>query len=159
MKRAVVLGAALCLSGCLYDQPLAPGAAEPLDPAVMGAWKCVNPDGDEVETLTVGTAADRRYRVGLAGGEDKPSVFTAYPVTFESQKVVNIQEVVDGQARKWTLVRYTLHRPTVLHVEFAHHEPFEGAATAEQRLKVLREELKEGRLFGDFCVCIRAAQK
>jgi len=159
MKRAIVLGAAVMLSGCLYDHPVAPGAPEALDPAVMGRWKCVSPDGDGVETLTVSAGPDRRYRAEVAGTDEKPFVFTGYPVTFESQKVVNVQELVDGEPRKWTLVRYTLHRPTVLHLEGARREPLEGARTVEERARAARSALKEGRLFDDFCVCIRAAQK
>ena len=69
------------------------------------------------------------------------------------------RDPVDGEPRKWTLARYSLPAPNVLRLEAADHDAFEKATTAEQRAKVLAAGLKSGQLFGDFCVCIRAAKK
>ena len=120
--RIIVLAAAACLSGCLYEQPMAPGAAEAVDARVLGTWKCVNPESEKAETLTVSERPDHRYRAEFAEGDDAAAVFSAYAVTYASERVVNAQEVVDGEPRKWTLARYTLLGPNVLRLEAARLE-------------------------------------
>jgi hypothetical protein len=158
-RHLVVVAIAVGLPGCLYEQPVAPGAAEAVDARLLGTWKCVNPESEKAETLTISERPDHRYRTEFDEGDGAPSVFFAYAVTFASERIVNAQEVVDGEPRKWTLARYTLHSPNVLRLEAADHEAFEKATTPEQREKVLAAGLKGGQLFGDFCVCIRAAKK
>jgi hypothetical protein len=154
---AVLVGAA-SLAGCLYDQPVAPGTAEAVDAHVLGTWKCVNPEGEKVETLTVTERPEHRYRAEFDEGDDKPSVFVGYAVTFGSERILNVQEFVHGEPRKWTLARFTLHTSNVLRLEAARHDVFGDATTADQREKILAAALKSGVLFADFCVCIRAAK-
>ncbi len=158
MKLAFVLLEAACLAGCLYEQPLAPGRAEPVERRVLGTWRCVAPDSDEPAILAVTHAAEGRYRAEFGGGEDSPSIFSAYAVRFEGKRLLNAQEIVEGEPRKWTLARYTLYRPTVLHIEFARDEPFREAATQGERVKVLKRVLKQEQLFEDYCTCIRIAK-
>lgn len=155
---AVAFGG-LSLVACLFDQPVAPGAALAVDKNVLGKWKCVNPEGEKVETLTVTEQPDRRYRAEFDEGDDSPTVFVAYAVTSGSERILNAQEFVHGEPRKWTLARYTLHTPNVLRLEGAHGDVFGDATTAEQREKVLASSLKSGVLFADFCVCMRAAKE
>jgi len=155
----VLVAIAVGLPGCLYEQPVAPGAAEAVDARLLGAWKCVNPESEKAETLTITERPDHRYRTEFDEGDGAPAVFLAYTVTFASERIVNAQEVVDGEPRKWTLARYSLPAPNILRLEAADHDAFEKATTAEQREKVLAAGLKSGQLFGDFCVCIRAAKK
>ena len=157
--RAVVALLAAGLGGCFYEKPVAPGAAEPVDTQVLGNWKCVNPEGEKVETLTVSERPDRRYRAEFDEGNGAPGVFIAYAVTFRSARILNAQEVVDGEPRKWTVARYTLHTPNVLRLEAARHDAFGDATTPEQREKVLAAAVKGGDLFADFCVCMRAAKE
>jgi hypothetical protein len=154
---AVLVGA-VSLAGCLYDQPVAPGTAEAVDAHVLGTWKCVNPEGEKVETLTVTERPDRRYKAEFDEGDDKPSVFVGYAVTFGSERIVNVQEFVHGEPRKWTLARFTLHTPNVLRLEAARHDVFGDATTADPREKILAAALKSGVVFADFCVCMRAAK-
>lgn len=155
----IVTLAAAGLSGCLYEQPVAPGKAEAVDARILGAWKCVNPESEKAETLTVTERPDHRYRAEFDEGDDAPAVFSAYAVTYAAGRIVNAQEVVDGEPRKWTLARYTLLGPNVLRLEAARDEAFGEATTPEQREKALAAALKGGQLFADFCVCIRAAKK
>jgi hypothetical protein len=159
--RAGLLAAlvgAVSLAGCLYDQPVAPGTAEAVDAHVLGTWKCVNPEGEKVETLTVTERPDHRYKAEFDEGDDKPSVFVGYAVTFGSERILNVQEFVHGEPRKWTLARFTLHTPNVLRLEAARADVFGDATTADQREKILAAALKSGVLFADFCVCMRAAK-
>jgi len=153
-----VLAGAASFAGCLYDQPVAPGPAEAVDAHVLGKWKCVNPEGEKVETLTVTERPDHRYRAEFEEGDDTPSVFVGYAVTFGSERILNVQEFVHGEPRKWTLARFTLHTPNVLRLEGARHDVFGDATTADQREKILAAALKSGVLFADFCVCMRASK-
>ena len=160
--RGRFIAALLCglsLVACLVDQPVAPGAALAVDKNVLGKWKCVNPEGEKVETLTVTEQPERRYRAEFDEGDDSPTVFVAYAVTSGSERILNAQEFVHGEARKWTLARYTLHTPNVLRLEGARGDAFGDATTAEQREKILAATLKSGVLFADFCVCMRAAKE
>jgi hypothetical protein len=151
--------AAAGFSGCLYEKPVAPGTPEAVDARALGTWRCVNPESEKAETLTVSERPDRRYRAEFVEGDDAPAVFSAYAVTFASQRILNAQEVVEGEPRKWTLARYTLHTPDVLRLEAARNDAFGEATTPEQREKILAAALKGGELFADFCVCMRAAKK
>jgi len=153
-----VLLAAISLAGCLYDQPVAPGTAEAVDAHVLGTWKCVNPEGEKVETLTVTEKPDHRYRAEFDEGDESPTVFVAYAVKFQSERILNAQEFVHGEPRKWTLARFTLHTPNVLRLEAARNDVFGDATTADQRERILAAALKSGVLFADFCVCMRAAK-
>jgi hypothetical protein len=159
MRHLAVVLCAASLGGCLYDQPVAPGAPEAVDAHVLGTWKCVSPEGEKVETLTVTERPDHRYRAEFDEGDDSPSVFVAYAVTLSSERILNAQEFVHGEARKWTLARYTLHTPNVLRLEAARHDVLGEPTTPEQREKVLAAALKDGTLFADFCVCMRAAKE
>ena len=159
MKLATAAVLATVCAGCLYSEPLVPGAAEPVDHRVLGPWRCVAPDSAEPSILTVTQAPDRRYRAEFSGGEDKPAVFVAYAVRFEGKLLLNAQLIEDGDPGKWTLVRYTLYRPNVLHIEFARDEPFREATTSGQRMGVLKRELRGAQLFEDYCTCIRVKER
>ena len=145
-------------AGCLYDQPMAPGAAEVVDRSVLGAWRCVAPDNADPAILTVTEAADQKYRAEFRGDGDDTTVFLAYAVTFSGRRLLNAQHVDDGTPAKWTLAQYALYKPTVLHLEFARDEPFRAAVDHAQRVAVLRKELTNKQLFEDYCTCVRATQ-
>src|SRR5262249_48171478 len=125
---------------------------------LLGAWRCVAPEATNPAVLTVAEAPDQGYRAQFVDADDK-SVFAAYAVRFESTLLINAQEVVEGGPGKWTLVRYTLYRPGVLHLEFARDEPFRSATTREQRLTILRRGLGGTDLFEDYCTCVRIKER
>jgi hypothetical protein len=156
--RALAGLLALTCAGCLYDQPLAPGAAEVVDHSVLGAWRCVAPDSADPAILTVTETTDRKYRAEFKSDGDEPTVFVAHAVTFGGRRLLNAQHVEDGTPGKWTLAQYALYKPTVLHLEFATNEPFRAAADHAQRVEVLRKELTNKQLFEDYCTCIRVRQ-
>lgn len=154
MKTLATVGLAAISAGCLYTEPLVPGVAESVDGRLLGAWRCVAPESSNPAILTVAQAPSRGYRAEFVDGDDK-SVFSVYEVKFENTLLINVQEVVDGEPRKWTFGRYTLYRPTLLHIEFARDEPFRDASTSADRAAVLKRELRGARLFEDYCTCIR----
>jgi len=155
MRVAVFLVCAALLAGCIYEQPLAPGKAETPDGHVLGDWGCVAPDSDKPAMLKVTLLANQRYQAVFGPTEDDQSVFQAYAVSFAGSRLLNVQEVVDGEPRKWTMARYALLRPRVLHVEFARDEPFRQATTQDERIALLRRLLKRDQLFEDYCTCVR----
>lgn len=158
MKQTAAALAIVC-AGCLYTDPLVLGTAEPVDRNVLGPWRCVAPENAEPMILTVTEAPERKYRAEFTGGEEKPAVFFAYAVRFAGKRLLNVQVVEDGDPGKWTLVRYTLYRPTALHIEFARDEPFRDATTTAQRMAVLKRELMSAHLFEDYCTCIRVKER
>lgn len=131
--RATTVLLAVTLAGCLYDEPLAPGSADAVDIRVLGAWRCVSPERADADPtiLTVSRVGDRTYRAEFTDGEEEPTVFSAYAVTLGRKRLLNAQQIEDGQPGKWTLARYTLHTPTVLHIEFARDEPFRDITRKE----------------------------
>jgi hypothetical protein len=133
--------------------------AEPVDRRVLGPWRCVASDSAEPLILTVTQAPDRRYRADFTGGAEKPAAFSVYAVRFEGKVLLNAQLIEDGEPGKWTLVRYTLYRPTVLHIEFARDEPFRELTTSGQRIAVLKRELMGAQLFEDYCTCVRVKER
>ena len=155
VTRLVAFVVAVVSAGCIYEQPLVPGRPETVDRRLLGQWRCVSPDNAEPAILRVTESPDRKYLSEFGGGDAKPSVFSAYAVNFQGKILLNAQEIEDGEARKWTLARYSLYRPTVLHLEFARDEPFRDATTTDQRVAILRRELKDSGLFEDYCTCIR----
>lgn len=156
-RGMLAVAAGVSLAGCLYDQPLAPGVPEAVEPRLVSEWRCVAPESEKPAILSVTLLADNRYRAVFGPKDDDEAVFVGYVVTFEGTRLVNAQEEVGGARRKWTLARYTLYRPTLLHIEFARDEPFRNASTQEQRVQILRSLLK-APLFEDYCTCIRTKQ-
>ena len=155
MKVAVLVLAAAC-SACLLDAPLAPGQPEPLDRRLLGQWRCVAPENTDPSVLTVTEESARHYQARF---DDEDSAFSIYVVKFNGQQLFNAQEVVSGERRKWTLGRYTLFRPGLLHIEAARDEPFQAASANIERVAILKRQLKSGALFEDYCSCVRVKEK
>src|SRR5262249_6424464 len=153
-RAAVLLVCAGSLAACIYEEPLVPGNAEKPDTRVLGRWRCVSPDDQDAVLLDVALLPDQRYKAVFGSGNDQ-STFQAYAVKFDGRTLLNAQEVVNGNARKWSLVRSALLRPDVLHLETAREEPFRQAQTPQQRTAVLLRLLKTDTLFEDFCTCVR----
>ena len=156
MRRATTVLLGLVTFGCLYDEPFLPGRPEVLDQQLLGEWRCISSERASAEPaiLTVSRDADRTYRAEFVGGGGDPTVFSAYTVAVANARFLNAQEIVDNRPRKWTVARYTLHTPTILHIEFARDEPFRGIANKDQ-LAAFKRELKGNRLFEEYCLCVR----
>jgi hypothetical protein len=139
---------------CLAEQPIVPGSPEAVDRGLLGIWRCVFPDEEYAAKLTVEEVDGRRIRAELAGGDH--NVWFAYRVTFEGKRLLNVQFTGD-MPRQWTVARYTLYRPTVLHIEAVSYdnESLKSATTAPQRTAALRRGLKDKTPLEDASTCTR----
>jgi hypothetical protein len=109
--------------------------------------------------LTITRQGERGYRAEFKGGDDAPMVFAAQAVTRGGKTLMNAQELAESGAQRWTVARYTLLRPTVLHLEAAKESALKDAANDAARLAALDRALARGELFEDFCTCVRIATR
>ena len=158
--RLVILMMAASLTGCLSDQPIAPGSAEPLDRSLLGTWRCVFPEEADPALLKITEGEGRAIRAVISGGGDEqPSTWTAYLVSFEGKHLLNVQ--ADDKEKWWTVAQYTLYRPTILHVEYPKYdnETLKGVATPAQRRDALRRGYKAKTLFDESFTCVRVMKE
>jgi hypothetical protein len=153
--RSLIVTTALCLSGCLWDEPLLPGPARG-EARLVGTWKCMGPETEELLTLKVTEPSPRQYRAEFDGGEDEPLVQLASIVRFQGQELLNVQ---DEESGKWTVARHTLYRPELLHLEMLQDAAFQDAEDSAARLAILKKGLKDGKAFEDYCTCIRVKEE
>lgn len=92
-----------------------------------------------------------RRHAWTAGGN---TAFSVHAVEVGGKPFLNAQEVVDGQPKKWTVARHSLHTPSILQIEVERDEPFRNVPK-DQRVRTFESELKGNRLFEDYCACIR----
>ena len=154
--RLATLVLAACSFGCLSEQPIASGSPEPVDPSLLGNWRCLFADEADPSTLTITEVEGRGVRAVFSGGDSKPSTFTGYAVKFEGKRLLNVRSE-DEESRKWTLAQYTMYRPTVLYVEYPHYDnkAFNDATTSAQKRDALRRGYKAKTLFQDSFTCVR----
>jgi hypothetical protein len=153
--RFWILAVAACAAGCLSEQPIASGSTESIDRSLLGSWRCVFPDEDEkrASTLKITEAEDRRLRAVFVG---ESFVLTAHAVKYEGGRLLNVSFEEKGRI-SWTVARYTLYRPAVLHVEYPKYDndTFKDLKTPGQRSDALRRAYKAGTLFEDSFTCVR----
>lgn len=162
MKRPgllLVLAAAAALPGCLFDAPVVPGPPQAVDARLLGAWRCITPESEDAMVLTITRQGDRAYRAEFKGGDDAPMVFAAQPVTRGGKTLLNAQELAESGPQRWTVARYTLLRPGLLHLEAAKESALKDASGDAPRLAALDHALAKGELFEDFCTCVRIATR
>jgi len=165
--RTVAMLAALLTAPACYtsEHPLDPTPQVALDPALLGAWRCLGAEpaaDDSAMTITIAPAGDRVYRATLQeDGDDTPDVYEAYGSRVGNATVLNVREL-DEQQRpdgKWIFVRYALPRPQVLIIEVADEEALRGVESSPAALR--RALAKRGRgnaLYRPTCVCVRIAR-
>ena len=89
--RLATLVLAACSFGCLSEQPIASGSPEPVDPSLLGNWRCLFADEADPSTLTITEVEGRGVRAVFSGGDSKPSTFTGYAVKFEGKRLLNVR--------------------------------------------------------------------
>ena len=168
MKRCIAAGVApLFLAAALpacYEAatPLDPTPQVDLDPALMGAWRCVGsePKADEAAfTLLVEATAPRVTRATLAeDGDPTPDVYEGHGSRVGQRTVLNMRELDEaGQPKKaWWFVRYQLARPQVLLVELADHDALKAVDPSVASLRKALARTGKDDPFRLLCVCVRA---
>ncbi len=180
-RRARVLAAALAalvvpLGGC-YEAPFPLSAeteAPPVDPRLVGHWRCVSPQEDAAEpmALTISRAderrdgatfaPERRYAATFAMKGEETLQFRGHATRLAGQTVVNVQDtaVKPGAKAGWNVVRPTLLKPDILVLEILQDDFFKGVpSTAEAARALIEGQSGKAELFGHYCVCSRVASK
>ncbi len=135
-----------------------------LDPALLGAWRCLGAEpaaDDSAMTITIAQARDRVYRATLKeDGDDTPDVYEAYGSRAGGATVLNVVELDDQQRPdgKWVFVRYARPRPQILVIEIADEEALRGVDPSPAGLRrALARGDRGARLYRPSCVCVRVA--
>ena len=147
------------------DHPLDARPQVALDPALLGAWRCLGaqPAADETAmTITIAPAGDRIYRATLQeDGDHAPDVYEAYGSRAGGATVLNVVELDDQQRPdgKWMFVRYALPRPQVLVIEVADEEAMRGVDPSPAGLRrALARGDRGGKLYRPSVVCVGVAR-
>lgn len=163
----VALAAAFLLAAILlgcYESPtpLADPATTPLDPRLIGRWRCVSPAGERPEDdpvfLAIARVSATEYAVAMGERDEAPDQYRALSARLEGVAVANVQEIDDeGRPGKWVLARYRLRPRSGLDIQIAGEKAFKGEGEGASARDIARRRLKAGNLFEPFCVCARMA--
>lgn len=165
--RAVLTVACLSLPACYdFDFPLDPKPVVPVDPRLVGTWRCLGAQGDSDDApglLRVArrseTLARWSFESRSADGTPEKDEYEVYGSTVPGGNLLNAQELGEKASGKWSFVRYSFLLPTVLRVQAIDDEPLakvKGAAVS------LRREIEKRRddpaIYTDFLICVRAKE-
>jgi hypothetical protein len=158
MRHALtgILLLAATTSACLFPEAVIPGSPRPLDARLFGSWRCVSPESAETMNLDIAAGADQHYKAAFWAPGENPSGFSAYAADLEGSSLLNVQDVTDkAKPGEWTVLRYTLPRPGLLHLEAVHDAPFKSATNSAERLAILKNGLANSAVLDDYCSCVR----
>jgi hypothetical protein len=158
VKGPLAILLAFCVGGCIFSALALPGRPLTVDARVLGKWQCMAPDNDSIGKLTLTSIPDGRVRAEFTDAPGDPTVFEAYAVAFEGSVLVNAELIADGERRQWTVARYTLYRPNLLHIESLRYDALRGTPDSD-RSAALRTLLAADRAFDDYCTCLRVESK
>jgi hypothetical protein len=160
-RGLLLLALALPLFGCPYgaEVPLDTAAA-PLDARLLGRWRCVSGDSEEVGVIALTASRDAadRYDAAFTPCDGTGCGFRAHLTVVAGMPILNAQELKTDGTGDWSFVRYTLYRPDVVHFELANDEPFKGLpkpAAAPAIRHVFEEHMGDPALFSDWTTCVR----
>jgi len=160
--RALALMAVLVTSGCYEsDVPIDPEPRIGVDPALVGAWRCLPVDADvdeEPATMVVKSDGARQYGVTWREGNKDPERYRAYISTARVSGLLNVQWLKEGTTDKtWVFVRYSLLRPDVLYLQVVSKDAVDDVEKSPTALRRTIERLRKNpSLYVDFCACVRA---
>lgn len=160
---AVAVAGVLALGACYdFENPVDPPPGRPLDPALMGTWRCLKTADDadaEPANFVFGTARDRVYSIRFEVKGEETTFYEAHASDVKGHALLNVREVAPKEpvTRPWTLARYSFLRPDVLQVQLVDDSVLKdpGQGSAGMRAALERLEGTPG-LYGDFVVCVRA---
>ena len=165
--RGLLLAFALPLAGCFdFEAPLGP-ATVPIDPRLLGQWRCMG--FEESGTDRVGviqfSALDKvQYDVGpppTCEGTDCMDRFRAHITKIAGMTLLNARELKDGKPdEKWNFVRYTFYRPNILHLDLVSDDVLKvKPETTETLRRAFEKQRKDPRLFEDYLICVKVVPK
>ena len=159
--RVLLVFATLTAPGCLSSFPLDPSPEKPVDPRILGLWRCLPSDADASEepaTLTISQESERTYSVTFEVKGENASRYDGFSSTIRDQLLVNLHDL-DPRAltSPWDYARYTLLLPNVLQIKLVRDTLLKDVEQTPAAFReVLQKHIDEDALYGDFCVCVRA---
>jgi len=165
LARCAFLVCMLPLSGCFeFDVPLGP-ATVPIDPRLVGEWRCTgfegNADSDKIGHLRFQVADTNHYEVTSPDpceGSDCMPPYRAHITTVGKATILNAQEIKkdEGGDVKWSFVRATLYQPNILHLSLADDEKFKDVPQDTRALKkAVQKRMDTKGVFVDYMVCVK----
>ncbi|HXB54305.1 MAG TPA: hypothetical protein VN461_05950 [Vicinamibacteria bacterium] len=160
-RLAAVVVLAMTGVGCYESEvPLDQAPQASIDPALVGAWRCLSfGAGSDVEaaTLTVGRKTDVVYAIAFQEGQGEAERYEAHASLLKGTTLLNVKDLDPRlPAKPWTLARYSLLRPDVLHVEVVGKKLLTGALASPASLRKELERLYDRPdLYQDLMVCVR----
>ena len=162
----VVVVLAFPLFGCPYgaEVPLDTAAA-PLDARLLGRWRCVSGETEDVGTIEFQAAkgSPDHYDVQFLPCDESDCAFRAHLTLVAGAPILNAQELKKDADKPgdWSFARYTLLRPDVLHFELAREEPFNGVPKTQAPAirHVFEEHMGKPDLFDEWVTCVRVKAK
>jgi hypothetical protein len=161
LGRATLLLGALTLASCYdFDAPVDPTPGRPLDPALLGTWRClgVAPKADaKPANFVIAAARERVYSIRFEAEDEEPDLYEAHASDLKGRILLNVRDLDPRFPTKpWSLARYSFLRPDVLHVQLVDDEALEGVDRTPVALRAALERLDTTPgLYVDFCVCLR----
>ena len=139
--------------------PLDPVAQTDMDPALVGAWRCLPSNAsstDEPANLTVGRAPNRMFAVTFQEGNQPPDRYEAHASLLKGRPLVNLRDLSSANKKPWSFVRYELLRPSVLLIQVVDADAVKGVEAVPGALRKRIEALSgQASLYVDCCVCVR----
>jgi hypothetical protein len=160
---ALLLVGALTLGSCYdFDAPVDATPGRPLDPALLGTWRClgVAPKADAKPANFVVTAArERVYSIRFEAEDEEPDLYEGHASEVSGHILLNIRDLDPRFPTKpWTFARSSFLLPDVLRVQLVDDDALKGVKHTPVALRAALERLDAmPALYVDFCVCLRAA--
>jgi hypothetical protein len=139
---------AMSLAGCFLKAPLDVAPQGPLDPRILGSWRCL--EVHPRPTAEAGTIVVTAAREGFATVAIDDERYEIHPSLVGTETVLNVRDPKDGS---WTFARYSFLRPDVVGVRVLDDSKVKST---EALRAALRSDVEKP--FQDWLVCLRAQE-
>jgi hypothetical protein len=113
---------------------------------------------DSTVSLGISAVTPTEFEVVLTAEDETPDRYRAHAASLDGVALANVQAIDEsGTPGKWTLARYTLHRPDLMGIEMAREDALKDPRAGSNVRDLARKHLRAGDLFEPFCACVRAA--
>lgn len=157
MKKVLLSGMILAISiflcGCPFESeyPLSIPETAQLDRDLIGTWKFMNPEKEEVATITISPFNDHELIIISIEENKNISAYRAFVTCLNGEKFLNVQEIDQSEdKRHWLFVNYSLtgNRLTLRIVEDTLMK--NGKIDTQQTLSgFIEKNLKHKDLYGE----------
>jgi hypothetical protein len=159
--------------GCPYESstPLGPPGSIDVDPALVGEWRCVDPDatpseGQGIVTVFRFDASQYFIEIGEAGKEGRTEKYRAYGTPAGTSVVLNIREMkpdgplssaVRSAERDWSFLRYRIGPAGHLELWFVCEDGLK-TLSEDEALRSIVARAGDDALYDEPVVCTRGSR-